>query len=549
MSQRRILSLWFPRLAAERVLRLEPAFSEAPFAVVEVSGNAQVLGDICARASAAGLRRGQPLRDARAMCADLRTRLASPLAEKYFLHVLQRWAGKFSPWVSSHPPASLLVDLTGCAHLFGGEEGLISQLEQDCRDLGLSMQAGIADTVGAAWALARYAGQEAAVARSGDAIDQEAYATRSRAAKRRGWEKGVAPQRLGGKSQGHRIAPIGQTRTALAGLPVAALRLESRVTDQLIRLGLRQIGDLTGQPRAALARRFGKALVLRLDQAFGTVPEPVSPAKPPTHFGVRLTLPEPIGLEDDLVAGLDRLLPELEKRLKDKGMGVRRLRFEALRCDHTRDAVEVGLARPSANPDRLRPLIRMKLPEIDAGPGIDGLRLLAAAVEPVHPHQHKGHLKVAAEARAGHSTTALDDLVGRLGAKIGLEEITRLAPGESHIPEKASQVLAAAWSDPVPWPGQTSLPRPLVMFPPEPITASEGPHPPDHLRWRRRDMAVLSATGPERITPEWWLDDPAWRSGPRDYWWLETDVGERLWAYYAHGGEMSAGWFCQGVEG
>ncbi|SDK54550.1 Y-family DNA polymerase [Aliiruegeria lutimaris] len=556
MPTKRILSLWFPRLAAERVLRLDAGTLAGPFAVVRDVGNMQILHALSVESSQAGLVEGQPLRDAQAMCPDLLTRLSNPQAEAAFLTVLRRWAGKFSPWVSEGQAASLMVDITGCAHLFGGEEALLAQAEAECGDFGVTAHGGIADTVGAAWALARYAGRDVSAGRSGDAIDQEARATRARAVKRRHWERGGAAPRLQSAGEAlSRIAPPGHTRTALAPLPVAALRLAPEVVVQLTRLGLRRVEDLAGQPRAGLARRFGQELVLRLDQALGLVPEPVSPERPPDHFAVRLTLPEPIGLEEDVRAGLDRLLPALSERLRARGRGARRVRLQAFRCDHTMQPVEVGLARPSADPERLRPLLAMKLGEIEAGPGIDVLRLEAHVTEPVHATQHRGHLGAAADgvARRGRAGAgaALDDLIGRLGARVGLEAITRLHPADSHIPEKGSKVLAAAWSEPArDWTACPALARPLLLFRPEPVHVEAAPsqpvRPPESFRWRRRYFEIIGATGPERIAPEWWLDEPEWRSGTRDYWRVEVGSGERLWLFYAHGGSMSAGWFCQG---
>ncbi len=550
-KNRRILSLWFPRLAAERCLRQDRGLEPRPFAVVGDVQNAQVLVSLSADAEDVGLQRGQPLRDARAMCPDLDTRLQNPGLDASFLALLRRWAGKFSPWVSEEPPESLVLDLTGCAHLFGGEEALLTEVEADCAALGLTVRVGIADTVGAAWALARFAGGASAVARSGDDIAQEARATRSRAAKRRHWVKGGAapPQKLP-VNAAERIAPPGQMRTALAKLPVAALRLDDDTVATLARLGLRQVGDLVGQPRAALARRFGRRLVQRLDQALGIEPEPVSPARPELAFATRLTLPEPIGLEDDIAAALDRLLPPLSDKLTRKGRGARRVRLECHRADHTMQAVEVGLARPSANPDRIRPLLMMKVGEIDAGFGIDMIRLEARVTEPVHAQQHRGHAEAAADGEARlKGTPALDDLLGRIGARVGLENITRFHPADSHIPEKACHVVAAAWSEPAEaWP-KPPAPRPMELWRPEIVNAEEAPHLPATFRWRNRQFETLAGIGPERISPEWWLDDPDWRTGIRDYWRVTTKSGERLWLFFAHGGTMSAGWFCQGSFG
>jgi len=519
-----------------------------PLAIVQERGNMQLLASLCPAAEAEGLSMGQPLRDALAMCPALITRRLNPAREATFLGTLRRWAGKYSPWVAEQPPSALVLDVTGCAHLFGGEAALLEQLEAECADLGLSVCAGLADTVGAAWALARFGGQTPAPLRNGDAIDQEARATRSRAG-RRHWIKGGATPRIApAQTRQGRIAPPGQTRSALAGLPVAALRLPSPAQEVLARLGLRQVQDLMGMPRAALARRVGQDVVARLDQALGITPEPVSPAKPDVLFALRLTLPEPIGLESDLVGALDRLILPLGAKLKAAGRGARQLRMECHRADGTMQAECVGLARPSCEPERMRPLLRMKIADIDAGFGIDMVRLVATVTEPVHAHQHRGHIEATGTARAAMTgDTGLDDLLGRLGARVGLEAITRRAPASSHIPEKSAHLLAATWSDAAPdWPAPPT-PRPLILHAPELVMdASEDSTPPRNFRWRGQLHQTASAQGPERIAPEWWLDDPAWRSGPRDYWRLETTTGARLWLYYAHGGTMSAGWFCHG---
>lgn len=574
MVHRRILSLWFPRLAAERVLRLrrhglameEGPEGPLPFAVVGEDRNAQVLTSLNAAAERAGLRLGQPLRDATAMCPGLLTRAADPLREAEFLTHLRRWAGKFSPWVAEEGAEGLVIDLTGCAHLYGGEAPLLAQVEQDCADIGLSVRAAVADTRGAAWALARFAGRGTAPHRTGDAIEQEARATRSRAVKRRGWERGGdAPLPHSGRAalpvpQGI-IAPPGRLREAVGPLPIAALRVEPDVVEGLARLGLRRIEEIAGIPRAALARRFGADLLKRLDQALGLEPEPVAPARAPLHFATRLSLPDPIGLRSDVEAALDRLLPPLCQKLQAQGRGARVVRLEAFRADGGVQRVEVGLAKPADRPDRIRPLLALKLDDLDAGFGFDALRVEAVQTEALHAVQHRGQVdagraaadRAAADRVVGGAVdnTALADLLGKLGARLGSEAVLRMQPGESHIPEKAAILLAAAWSEPwvEPWPDPPA-PRPLVMFRPEPLALPEDdPTPPARFRWRRRDLVTRVAAGPERLTPEWWLDDPEWRSGPRDYWRVEVEGGERLWLYHARGGEVSGGWFVQGAFG
>ncbi len=347
------------------------------------------------------------------------------------------------------------------------------------------------------------------------------------------------------------IAPPGRLREVLAPLPLAALRLDPQAVEGLARLGLRRVADIAGLPRAALARRFGAGVLQRLDQALGLLPEPVGPARAPLHFAVRLTLPDPVGLAEDIEAGLDRLLPVLCDRLAARGRGARRVRFSALRADGGLSAVEVGLARATDRADRIRPLLALKLEALDPGLGVDCLRLEALETEALHAVQQRAPEGGAAAGRGRGGGEALEDLIGRLGARLGSEQVTRLHPAESHIPEKSHSTLAAAWA--APWEGPEGTgwpaaraPRPLELFPPEPVAAPEDPVPPARFRWRRQEMETRVAVGPERILPEWWFDDPAWRSGPRDYWRVEVQGGGRLWLFYAHGAEVSGGWFCHG---
>ena len=270
IPQRRILSLWFPRLAAERFLRLGRGYPTTPFAVAGNRNGMQVLTSLPFEAEAHGLSHGQPLRDAQAMCSAPVTRPSDPPAEAGFLSSLRRWAGRFSPWVAEEPPASLIIDLTGCAHLFGGEGTLLVRIDRDCADLGLSVRCGLADTIGAAWALARYAGQPVPLARTGDAIDQEPHATRVRAAKRRNWERGGLAPKPDSQTDGpNRIAVPGRTHSALSSLPVLALRIDTDTAAALSRIGLRRIGDLTCMPRAGLARRFDHPMTMPTERVLG----------------------------------------------------------------------------------------------------------------------------------------------------------------------------------------------------------------------------------------------------------------------------------------
>jgi protein ImuB len=281
MTRRRFLSLWFPRLAAERALRRAPD-PEAPLAVVAEDGPARVLSSLSAAASAAGLTPGQPLRDALAICPGLVTRPADPPGEAAFLDALRRHAVRFSPRVAAAGPDGLDADITGVAHLFGGEAALAQAALADAGRLGLTLRIGIADTPGAARALARFGPGDARAPRAGPdgaAIAEEARATRARAA--------APPRPAVGPADGGAgiaIAPVGELYgQALAPLPVAALRIAAGDRRRAGAAGSRTIGDILGMPRAGLARRFGPILCAASTRRWGWSP---SRSPPPPHRSI-----------------------------------------------------------------------------------------------------------------------------------------------------------------------------------------------------------------------------------------------------------------------
>ncbi len=553
---RRILSLWLPRFAAEwRLRRIGAEGAAAPFATVaEGPGGGLALASVAAAAEAAGLGRGMALADARAILPDLVTRPAEPEREAAALIALARWAGRWSPFVGVErgaeggPGDGLALDATGVAHLFGGEAAMAAEMVAALERMGFSARAAAADTRGAAWALALFGGGAAAAlpagAPDGDAVASDAPATRVRTPKRRARP---APVPAGTDPF---VAPVGGARAALGPLPVAALRLRGETVERLHRLGLRRVEDLLLAPRAGLARRFGTELPLRIDQALGMAPEPISPVEAAAPLAVRVSFPEPIGLLPDVEAAAGRLLERLGETLARRGLGARRLRFALRLAEGGWRAVDLGLARPGRDAAGLLRLLAPKLAEIEVGFGADAARLSAPVVEPWTATRPAGWFEAQADGAARIAPgggAAFADLLTRLGGRIGLERLIRPLPAESHIPEKAWIAAPAAYSEPPegPWPDR-GLIRPLLLLAPEPLTAEAPGRPPARFRWRRRLHALARAEGPERIAPEWWLDDPAWRSGPRDYWAVEDEEGRRLWLFEALGGEMRGGWFVAG---
>ena len=443
---------------------------------------------------AQGLSRGMALADARAICPDLATRPTDLAREAAALAALRRWASRYAPMVANDGADGLMADISGVPHLFGGEAALRDDLKSRLERAGLAANSAVAGTRGAAHALARHGGG---------------------------------------------IVPDGQLVEGIGQLPISALRLDHDTVSGLGRMGLSQIGDLIPLPRAPLARRFGQGLVMRLDQALGQYAEPVAAAADAPHFGVRMTLPEPIGLQSDVMAALERLLVRLCDKLGQHHMGARRVRLELRRVDQGAAQVEIGLARPMNDASRIAVLFVKGVENIEAGFGIDALRLTAPVIESLAPEQISTH-------HSEQDEDALADLLSSLGNRIGFDRVLRLLPAQSLIPERSHVIAPAAYSAPEPMPPQVGPQRPITLFPPEAVAAPTG-NPPARFRWRRMHFTTLRATGPERITPEWWFDDPAWRSGLRDYWRVETEQGPRLWLFStpqtAHG---TPNWYVQG---
>ena len=494
--QRRIVSIWLPRLPSDRILRARPV--AGPFAVGVRDGNAWRVGCLNGQALARGLVRGMPLSEARALCPDLQSAEADAAADARMLETLRRWAMRYCPWVGPDGADGLVLDVTGAAHLRGGEAPMLADMSARLGRAGIGARLGLADTRGAAWALAHHA---AGRAKPG-------------------------------------IAPPGETLTAIEALPVAGLRLDEATVIALQRLGLRSIGALARAPRAPLARRFGAELLARLDQALGHRPEPVSiPALPP-RYSASLALPEPIGLSRDVMAGIARLLDTVCARLARQQAGARALRLTLRRVDRESCAITLRLAAAMRDPGRILPLFARDVDRVDAGFGIDRLRLEVTLAEPLSMRQ------------AGGSDTGdgarLAELVTRIGTRIGLDNILRYRPVDSHLPERSFALVPAADGHPegvAEW--QPGRPRPLRIFPPEPVTICGDTNPPGCFRWRRMDLTVAHATGPERIAPQWWDGDGegGWPRGIRDYWRVQTHEGWRLWLFHT---PQDPGWFVQG---
>ncbi len=445
-----------------------------------------------------GVHPGLPLAAARAFVPDLRTAAADAAGDRRALAALADWCGRYTPWTAVDSDGGgagaggIWLDISGCAHLFGGEATLLADLTGRLDALGFASVAALADTPGAAWAVARFA------------------------------ERKTGPAT---------VVPPGRTRQALAPLPAAGLRLPSATVEALGRLGLGRIGDLLTLPRASLAARFGDTLLRRLDQALGRMDEQISPRRPVPAFRTRLAFAEPIAHGDDIIRALRHLLAGLCRQLEAAHQGARRLELALYRVDGTRTGTAVGTGRPVRAPGHLERLFTEKLDGLDAGFGIEVMILAAVAVDPLAPAQDD--LYSGEREHESHMARLMDRLANRLGPAY----VMRLAPRASHVPERACRAVPASAPSVPTGGGGPARPRPVHLLPcPEPIEvmAPIPDHPPVMFRWRRNQHRVRRADGPERIAPEWWLealDALSQDSRSRDYYRVEDTEGRRFWLY------------------
>jgi protein ImuB len=419
------------------------------------------------------------------------------------LEPLADWCLRYTPWCAVDDGAEcggLWLDITGCAHLWGGEKPLLGDLLTRLRRQGLHARAGIADTPGAAWAWARF----------GDAD--------------------------------HPCLPSGGQRQILSGLTVRALRLPAAIVAGLGRLGLRTIGDLDTLPRAGLTARFGEVVLHRLDQAHGREAEPIAPRRPVAAHRAERAFAEPIARAEDVAAATRDLLDRLCADLQSRDLGLRRLEVAAFRLDATVQHLVVGTSRPTRDSRHLFRLLGDPLGRLDAGFGLEMLRLSALDVEAVADRQ-----TCLTDGSAPKSGDSLTQTIDRLENRLGAGRVHRFALRQSHLPERAvRRVAPAVAASGAVWP---EVCRPLRLFDRPETVEAVAPlpdAPPLMFRWRRQIHRITHAEGPERLSAEWWRQ----RQADRDYYRVEDEAGRRFWLYREDAPDGNGGaprWYLHGI--
>lgn len=442
------------------------------------------------RAIAGGCKLGGSLAEARAVCANLRVVQADAHEDARLLEALADWCDRYTPLVALDPPHGLLLDVSGCAHFFGGEAAMARDVAEALRARGIRSRTAIAGAAGSAHALAWFS--------------------------------------TGGAS------PPGEEGASVRALPVTALELAEPTRIALIRAGLKTVGDVAGRGRGELAARFGKSLVARLDVALGVVDPPVSPRRPAPCFVAERRFAEPILAIDAALACLRALADALSRRLEAAGQGLQGAEAAFFRADGKVERVALETGAPTRDPDLLLRLFRERLgalaDPLDPGFGYDLIRLSAFRAAPLAPKARTFDTREEDQAE-------LAELVDRLATREGRRRVLRWRPQDVHRPEaearlEPAQGFGEAPADPFSWDFEEPPRRPLRMFAhPEPIEVlAEIPDgPPVRFTWRRAVHDVLRAEGPERIALEWW------RGGAqpltRDYFRVEDRLGGRFWIY------------------
>jgi protein ImuB len=506
VNRRRILCLRLPRLPTDRLRRqlshpapatsvsavpAEPTWG-VPWVVVGKQNNALRITALDEAAAAIGLEVGLPLANARAICPQVQVFDADDAADQRTLHAIADWCDRFTPLIALAPPDGLFLDVTGCAHLFGGEVMLLRTLRAALQHQGFAVHAAIAATASCASAITM-------------AVDEH-------------------------------VVPAGREAETVSRLLVGTLGADEAITRGLRRAGLKTIGDVAARPPHEIAARFGSAFVTLLQQVLGCDDAPISPRKPPPDFMAEKRFAEPVASDLPIMAALDALAGRLVTIMERHGKGARFLEASFFRTDGAVRTIAVAAGRPVTQTAIVQRLFRERLDALadplDPGFGFDLIRLAASHVQVVTQEQRD------LDSHA-HDSDEVSALIDRIAARIGGRRIVAHLPQDTHIPERAeialpaqhhfAEAAQAAWT-----PRAENEPplRPLRMFdPPEPVDViAEVPDgPPAQFKWRRASHAVIRAEGPERIAMEWWRSQG--RTLTRDYFRVEDQTGLRFWLY------------------
>lgn len=495
--RRRYVAIWFRYLVTDRMQRRYPLLKGTPFVTAAPEHGRMVVKAANAVAQAKGAYPGMVVADCRAVCPGLQVLDDDPTLACKLLYALAEWCIRYTPITAVDLPDGLILDASGCAHLWGGEQRYLDDIAAKLNGFGYHVQLAMADTIGTAWAIARY-----------------------------------------GKDRD--VVERGEQLTALIPLPPSALRLEDAILARLQKLGLYQVKSFIKMPRNALRRRFGDLLLQRLDQALGQEVEFIEPVKPIEPYQERLPSFEPIKTATGIEIALRKLLEQLCAHLTKDEKGLRKAVFKAYRIDNNIQQIAIGTNRPSRNVAHLYKLFEIKIANIEPDLGIELFILEAPVVEDIDPVQEA--IWNRSEDTNG---TAVAELLDRIACKLGADSIHRYLPDEHYWPER-SMKLATTLQEQAASKWRTDMPRPVqLLWKPEEITVMVPipDYPPMLFHYKGKVHQVTKADGPERIEQEWWIAQGLYR----DYYVVEDEEGARYWLFrLGHYDNMEPKWFIHG---
>lgn len=496
MAQR-FICIWFRRLTTDWMVRRHPELLGKPFVLSAPERGRMVVKAASKEAQAKGIRVDMVVADGRAILPALEIFDYKEGQAERLLNALAEWCLRYTPISAVDLPDGLILDVSGCAHLWGGEHAYLKDIVTRLKAFGYDVRAAIADTIGTAWAISRY-GQ-------------------------------ITP-----------FIEAGRQAEAMLPLPPGALRLDPAILQRLEKLGLYQIQNIINMPRRALRRRFGDLLLKRLDQALGQEIEVIQPIHPIEPYQERLPCLEPIRTATGIEIALKKLLETLCQRFEQESKGLRSAIFKGYRIDGDVQKIQIGTSRPSRNIAHLFKLFEPKIASIYPALGIELFVLEAPIVEELSASQDA--LWSFTNSR---NDMLLAELLDKIAGKVGMNTIHRYLPDEHYWPERSVKLASSLQEKPTTgW--QTDIPRPVQLLPcPEAIevTVPMPDYPPMLFRYKGKLHNVSKADGPERIEQEWWLEQGQYR----DYYCIEDESGARYWLFRL--GDYKRGepkWFIHG---
>ena len=496
---KRFVAIWFKHLKTDWLRKKKPDLKDAAFVLAKPDHGRMIITEVSAVAKTKGIYAGMIVSDAKVIYPALEIIDDIAGLNEKLLKNIAEWCIRYSPIVAVDLPNGIILDATGCTHLWHGEEGYLKDIINKLKSFGYNIRAAMADTIGTGWAVSRYGKVKA-------------------------------------------IIETGEQQQALMPLPPVALRIESEINKKLQKLGLTEIGSFMNMQPSALRRRFGADFLLRLNQALGTKEEYIQSVIPLAEYSERLPCLELIQTKTGIEIALQQLLEKLCGRLVKDGKGLREVNFIAFRIDNKIEKISVTTNHASNNAKHIVTLLEHKIEKIEPALGIEVFILEATKVEKVVSIQQtfwttNGSLE----------SREIAELLDNIENKFGNNIINRYFPDEHHSPERSLKNVVSLKEKPViEW--RKDILRPANILPvPQPIkvTAPIPDYPPMNFQFNNKLHKVVKADACERIEPEWWIEG----GSHRDYYIVENEEGKRYWLYRLghYNEEEKPQWFMHGV--